>query len=76
MSDALGASHHAGGAPDVRRGAVTRSDQDLDGAVLSGLDVLGEVLVLDNKDEMSRTRRVALVLLLIPTHSHCDFNSQ
>lgn len=52
VSDALGASHHAGGAPDVRRGAVTRSDQDLDGAVLSRLDVLGKVLVLDNKDEM------------------------
>lgn len=49
MSDALGASHHAGGAPDVRRGAVTRSDQDLDGAVLSRLDVLGKVLVLDNR---------------------------
>lgn len=47
--DALGVSHHAGGAPDVRRGAVTSSDQNLNGAVLSRLDVLSEVLVLDNK---------------------------
>lgn len=52
VSDALVVSHHAGGAPDVRRGAVTRSDQDLDGAVLSRLDVLSKVLVLGNEDEV------------------------
>lgn len=51
VSDALSVSHHAGSAPDVRWGAVTCSNQDLDGAVLSRLNVFGKVLVLDNKDE-------------------------
>lgn len=42
----LGSVHHAGGAPDVRRRTVPGSYQDLNGAVLSRLDVLCEVLVL------------------------------
>lgn len=44
-------AHHAGGAPDVSRSAVASSYQDLYGAVLSGLDVLCEVLVLGERKE-------------------------
>lgn len=51
VSDALSVSHHAGSAPDVCWGAVTCSNQDLDGAVLSRLDVFSKVLMLDNRDK-------------------------
>lgn len=39
-------THHTGGAPDVCRCAVVCADQNLHRAVLTRLDVLGEVLVL------------------------------
>lgn len=39
-------THHTGGAPDVSRCAVVSADQNLHRAVLTRLDVLGEVLVL------------------------------
>lgn len=41
--------HHAGGAPDVSRSAVTGSYEDFDGAVLPRLDVLCKVLMLSAK---------------------------
>lgn len=41
--------YHAGCAPDVGRRAVTGSNQHLQRAVLSGLDVVGEVLVLPER---------------------------
>ena len=44
-------AHHACGAPDVSRSAVPSSYQDLYGAVLSGLDILCEVLVLRDSEE-------------------------
>ena len=37
---------HAGRGPDVGGGAVPRSEEDLQRAVLAGLDVLSEVMVL------------------------------
>lgn len=47
----LALPHHAGGAPDVGRGAVSGPDQNLDGAVLPCLDVLRKVLVLRERRE-------------------------
>lgn len=40
-------SYHTGRAPDVGGGAVTGSDQNLDGPVLTSLDVFREVLMLE-----------------------------
>lgn len=39
-------SHHAGGAPDVGWRVVVRTNQNLNGAILTGLNVFAEVLVL------------------------------
>jgi len=41
-----GRAYHACCAPDVSRGVVARSYQDLQRPVLPGLDVFGEMLVL------------------------------
>lgn len=43
-------SHHASCAPYVGWRAVSGADEHLQGAVLPGLDVFGEVLVLKVKD--------------------------
>ena len=45
------ASHHAGGAPEVGWGAIVSSYQDLHRAVLTRLDVLCEVFVLENRSD-------------------------
>ena len=37
---------HAGTGPDVSRWTIAGSEQDLEGAILPGLDVLREVVVL------------------------------
>lgn len=42
--------YHAGGAPDVCRWSILCSNQDLQSSVLSGLNVLSEVFVLDERD--------------------------
>lgn len=45
-------SHHAGYAPDVCRSAIVRPNQDLNRAVLAGLDVFCEMFVLEeSRDE-------------------------
>lgn len=49
-------AYHASGAPDVGRSSVLGSDQNLQGPVLPGLYVLGEVLVLWG-GEAQRERR-------------------
>lgn len=49
-------SYHAGSAPDVCGGAVTSPDQDFNGAVLPGLDVLCKVLVLCEREKRSQMK--------------------
>lgn len=45
--------YHAGSAPDVSRGSVLCSNQNLQSSVLSGLNVLCEVFVLEKREEPS-----------------------
>lgn len=62
--------HHAGSTPDICRSAVTSSYQDLNGAVLSRLDVFCKVLVLERRGEGEERVRLYLSNLNSPTLSY------
>lgn len=57
-------SHHAGYAPDVCRSAIVSPNQDLHRTVLTGLDVLCEVFVLESRHEELALHTMSNYLIL------------